>query len=115
MIKLPAYFTRFNRKADRSCNVTFETQEINSEQLKELDEHYQQFGWLLFSENDFDGNEVPEEDAPTDEVSPSKRLYNTLFVWHKQLSDKKKETRSFVEFRRAYMEKQIDDIKEKLT
>lgn len=80
MIKIPVYFTRFSRKSDKSCNLTFETQEITSQELANIDEHYQQFGWLLFAENASE-KDLPSEDAEEDGISSNERLRRRLFVY----------------------------------
>lgn len=83
MIKIPAYFTRFNRKADRSCNLTFETQEISSQELAEIDAHYQDFGWLVFAENASE-KDLPSEDAKEEGISSGERLRRRMFVYWKE-------------------------------
>lgn len=111
MIKLPAYLVGFNRKGDRSCSVRFETQEIPTEQLIELDTHYEKFGFLLFKENDFNESDIPTEQADDPEKSPSKRLKNVLFVWSQQKGIAKE---NFDSFYRTEIEKIITHIKTKL-
>jgi len=86
MIRLPAYFTGYRRRKDRSASLSFVTQEISSEELKQIDELVmtESFGWLLFKENEMP--DIPEEDAENDDdsKSPSKRLYNRMFVYWKE-------------------------------
>ncbi len=111
MIKLPAYLVGFNRKGDRSVSCRFETQEISTNDLIELDNHYEKFGWLMFQENDFNEKDIPTEQAEDKSKSPSKRLKNVLFVYSQQKGIQKND---FDRFYRVEIEKIIDHIKTKL-
>jgi hypothetical protein len=103
MIKLPAYLTGFRSRSDKSIGLTFETQELPGDTLAELQSLNQSYGWLLFKANETDDLEAPDEDAPTDEneVSPSKRLYNRMFVYFKE----KKLPGDFTDWRRKELER----------
>lgn len=110
MIKLPAYIVGYNRKADRSCSIRLETQELTGEQLLELDKHYQAFGWFLFDENNISLKDIPEEEAEDKDKSPSKRLKAVIFILWKQSGSEG----DFNAYYREKMEKLINFIKEKL-
>lgn len=110
MIKLQCYLTGYNRKADRSCNIRFETQELTSEQLLELDKHYQAFGHLLFKENEINLSEMPTEDALEGQKTASKRLRAVMFI----LWSQRGKNGDFEAFYRVQIEKIIDQIKTKL-
>ncbi len=111
MIKLQAYLTNFNRKPDRSCKVSFETQELTPDDLLELDKHYQNFGWLVFQENQINLKDIPTEQAEDKNKTPAKRLRAVINVLSRQegIAPEK-----FEEYYRAKMEKLIDYIKAKL-
>lgn len=86
MIQLPAYFSNYRRRKDRTASLTFSTQEISSEDLKLIDELVmtESFGFLLFKESEIQVGDIPEEDPKSDDISPSKRLRNRLYVYHKE-------------------------------
>ena len=110
MIKIQAYLTGFSRKADRSCSIRFETQEISSEELLELDKHYGDFGWLVFNQNQIETMDIPTEQAEDKNKTPSKRLRNSLFVLWKQRG----ETGDVESYYRTQVEKFINVVKSKL-
>lgn len=110
MIKLPVYIVGYSRKQDMSCSVRLETQELTGEQLLELDEHYQKFGWFIFSENEVNLKDIPTEEAEDKNKTPSKRLRAVIFILWKQEG----EQGDFESYYRAKVEKLIDFIKTKL-
>lgn len=110
MIKLAAYFTGFSSKADGSASLRFSTQELTGEDFAIFKNTQNQFGWLVFSENEVDLKEVPKEDADEGNKTPSKRLRNTLFVYWKQQG----ENGDFESFYREKMEKFINRVKAEL-
>jgi len=70
---------------DGGVSLRFHTNEVNRDDKVTLMEFHQSFGWLLFSANEFQESDVPKQNA-TSEIgrSPSKRLYNVLFLLWKQ-------------------------------
>ena len=108
-IQLPAYLTGFASKVDGSASVRFGTQELTEEDFIELKRHHGQYGWLLFQENPYQGNEIPTELA-LDGKTPSKRMRDVLFVlWKQEGAEGDWET-----WYRQRMEKLIDSVKKKL-
>lgn len=99
MIKLPAYFTGFASKTDDSAGLRFATQELSPEDFAELKRHLNSFGWLMFSENE--NEEVPEENAPEEGLSPSEILFKRMFVYFKE----KVNDGDFPAWRRKQLEK----------
>ncbi len=116
MLKLPATFDGFASRSDGSFGMRFSTQEIGGEGMKMLADHVRRFGWLLFAEESegVDATDIPEEKVERDDISPSKRLYNVLFILHKQLTEKKKTSEVFSVWRERQMEKIIQALKNKL-
>ena len=102
VIKLPAYLTGFKSRSDKSIGLSFTTQELSGETLAELQNLNQSYGWLLYKENEGDDLEVPDDNAPSDpdEKSPSKVLYNRMYVYFKE----KKLTGDFSTWRRGQLE-----------
>ena len=76
--------------------------------------HVRQFGWLLFNEQEIQDDEIPEEHIEKEVVSPSKRMYNVLFVLHKKLVEQGKTTEPFNVWRERQMERMIDALKSKI-
>lgn len=106
--------TRYNRLKDRSVNVSFNLNEMDSESLMEIDSLVDSFGCIYFKENGFISNEeqkaIDEADLSNDGKSQSERLRNVLFILYKQ----KNETSSFDEFYKRTTEKIIQHFKQKL-
>lgn len=82
MILLPAYFTGYNRRKDRSVSLRFETQELSTTQLGNIDQLVMEeaFGNLLFKENAIQDEDIPTEQAEDEEKTPSQRLRSILFI-----------------------------------
>mgnify|MGYP000461547842 CR=1 FL=1 len=102
------------RKVDNSVILPMTTTlEVNGEDYLEMDKLRMTTGWMMFSPNEADviDAEMPRENAPDKESkSSSKRLYNVLFVYWKQLG----EPGDFDVWRKVQMEKFINQIKDKL-
>lgn len=86
MIKLPGYFVGFASKTDGSATLRFSTQELVGEDFSDLKKNQGAFGWIVFKPQD--AGELTEADMPSEQVeeegiSPSKRLYNRMFVYWK--------------------------------
>lgn len=117
MMRIPATFDRFSSRSDGSFGLGFSTQEMGGKDLEMLSQHVRQFGWLLFAdqqEPELSAEDIPEEKVERDDLSPSKRMYNVLFVLHKQLVEAGKTTDPFNIWRERQMEKMIDALKSKL-
>lgn len=73
-----------NRIKDGSVNISFNTmEEIGSEEFTLMDQYFRQNGWLAFKMNEFDGSEVPKENATVEgSLSPSQYLRRCLFAKH---------------------------------
>ena len=110
MIKLPAYFSGFSSRADKSIGLKFTTQELPAETLAELQTLNQTFGNLVYSENQILPHDVPTGSVEGWGKSPSERLFDVLYVYFKQ----QKKAGTFEDFYKAQMEKWIEAIKSKL-
>ncbi len=113
-MQIPVTWDAANRKKDKSVSLRFTTNfEISHEDFSEMDKHVGSIGWLLFKENAFNKDEIPDNDAPAEFTKkPSIRLRNVLYrVWEQQ-------TDMTEDFDRSYypriMEGLIDKYKEKL-
>lgn len=102
---------------DNTLKLTFETQEPTPEQLMNVAQLNQKFGFLAFKKDDYKQDEKDflkglESNYEDDKKkSPSKRLRDVLFVWWKQDD---KGYSDFENFYTHFMEKYIDNIKSKL-
>lgn len=113
-MKLPASFDSFRSRSDGSYGLSFSTQEASPAELADLGSHRGLFGWLVFSEAEIQEEDIPNEQVERDDLSPTQRLYNVLFVLHKQLTDQGKTDEPFRIWREKYMERLINKLKEKL-
>lgn len=96
---------------DGGVSLRFHTNEVDKSQKVELMEYYQTFGWLLFSANEFQESDVPQINAKSDHgKSPSKRLYDVIYVYWKQLGGKG----DFEQFYKQKMESIISSFKAQL-
>ena len=79
---LPVYFTGYNRRKDRSVSLRFETQELSTEQLGEIDKLVmdETFGNLLFKENAFQPADLDIKDAEETGKTVSQRIRAILFI-----------------------------------
>lgn len=109
MIKLPAYLTGFSSRSDGSAGIRFTTQELSEGDFAGLKKSLNAFGWLIFSENNVQDEEIPDEEAEEDK-KPSRRLRASLYVLWEQ-NGKKGEFESYY---REQMEKIITHVKSKL-
>ena len=101
-IKLPCILDGYKRKKDRSYSLNFITDlELGKEDRDQIDEAWQQEGWLIFAPNGTEV-EIPKEKADVDGgKSPTRRLYDRMFVYHKEKGIKTK----FGLWREAQLEK----------
>jgi hypothetical protein len=70
MIRLPAYLTGFSSRQDNSASVRFASQELPPQTFADLQQLNGKFGWLLFSENELQVDDIPTDEAD-EEKSPS--------------------------------------------
>lgn len=97
---------------DGGVSLRFHTNEITKAQKVELMDFYQSFGWLMFAANEFQESDVPKINAKNDiGKTPSKRLYDVIFVYWKQLGGKG----DFEQFYKQKMEQFINHIKDNLS
>ena len=106
-----------SRKKDRSIGLRFTTlQEQSNEELRVLDELFQRSCVIAIKEDDkLTSDEISdldnlEVDLYDKAKSPSKRLRNTLFVYHQQLNNGS----DWKDFYNSQMERLIDHFKDKL-
>ena len=110
-VQLPATFSKITSRADRSYKIEFETRELG-EDAATLMKLLQSEGWLLFSPNELQEADVPDEkaDSMTGQRTKSQRLRGVIFkIW-----DSRGSNGSFETFYQNYMETIISQLKEKI-
>jgi len=103
----PAILTRIAYTKDGGLSIGFSTNELSDEDKVIAARYHGKFGFLLFKENQFKEEEIPDTDATDETKSPSQRLRAALFVMWKQRGSKG----DFEVFYRQQMEAAIDRVK----
>jgi hypothetical protein len=110
-ILIPAGLDSVRDMKDRSCKMTFITRELENNEFALLRDIRGAEGWLLFSLNEVQEKDIPEEAVEEVEgKTPSQRLRSVLFVLWKQ----SKSELDFNIWYRSKMESIIQAIKNKL-
>lgn len=100
-------------RADNTIKIVLGTQELSPEQATMLFSLKGRQGWMMFSENELNQEDIPQEPAPefkTDKT-PSQRLRAVLYKFWELNTNKVKQ---FDDFYKEWMEKKISEIKEHL-
>lgn len=115
-LALPAYLNSFRPRKDKSVGLSFETQEINDEDIKKrLWELQGAFGSLLFVPLGAEITEappIPVEDKKSQPRTPSQILRGKIFRLWEILYDA--ETLEFEQFYRMKMGMLTDQINEEI-
>lgn len=116
MIIIPAQLDSLRTLADKTLKVTFETQELNPQDLLGLMENLHQFGYLAFKNEPFkaDEKEMLQEiksDFEFGSKSSSQRLRAVLYVMYQNNNEG---FDSSVKHYEHHMSKIIDHFKSKL-
>lgn len=116
ILKLPAQINAPRFRKDNSCSLSFDTRELNAEELMYILGVRQAEGWLLFSTEgqNLTVEAIPDVKATLDLKSHSARLKDVLFVWYKQATQDQTFVGDFDSFYKAKMETIIDGVKTKL-
>lgn len=110
---LPAIINPPRIRKDGSASVSFDTRELNSEELFSIMQLRNAEGWLCFAPNE---NElvIPDDKAEVEGKTPSERLRAVLYIWYKQETESGKYVGLFENFKNEKMEKIIETVKAKL-
>lgn len=116
ILKLPAQINAPRFRKDNSCSISFDTRELNAEELMYILGVRQSEGWLVYSSNktEIDDSDIPTTKATLDLKSHSERLRDVIFVWYKQVTQDQEFVGDFETFYKAKMETIIDGVKSKL-
>lgn len=80
---VPAQLTGMTRKRDNTVSYKFSSNvEISNEDFSLSDKYLFQNGYMAFQMNEFEGHEIPKEEAQTGEKTHSQRLRAALYVKH---------------------------------
>lgn len=110
--QLPAIFHKITSRADKSYKIEFETRELSGQDAAILFGLLQTEGWLLFSPNTLQEEDIPDEkaDSMTNQKTQAQRLRGVIFkIWETNGSNG-----SFETYYQSYMEKIISQLKEKI-
>ena len=111
-IQLSAQFMGAIPKVDKSMSLRFITQELSDEEKVLIMNYLGEQGWLLFQENSFTREDIPVDNAPTDEKkTPAQTLRSVIFLMFQQKGLPKE---GFENYYRKIMEGIIDQVKAKL-
>jgi hypothetical protein len=90
---LKTQLKKSTRNNDGSVNLLFQTmEEIDSDEFLLMDKYWKQAGWLAFKTNEFDGTEMPKENATAEGgQSPSQALRMSLYAKHMTLGGTKED------------------------
>jgi hypothetical protein len=109
--QVPAIFTGFSSRSDGGASLRFATNELGDVDFAELKRLHNTFGYLLFKANQFSDSDIPEDDAPDEDKTPSMRLRAVLFILWEQRGRKG----DFNTFYRNQLEAAINRVKNLLT
>lgn len=107
---VPSQLMGITFKSDKSVSLRFSTGELTSEEKVSISDYQLTQGWLLFSENPIQEEEIPKELAETGQKTSSQRLRAVIFLLWKQRGSEG----DFSHFYASQMEHLIDLYKEKL-
>lgn len=106
IIQVPATLDSANRKKDRSVSFKFTTlREISTEDFMVMDSFFQNSGWLLFRENQFKEEDIPQEDVEDDIAkSQSTQVRDALWVLYRAKGHSSKDKDAWNIFYREKMQ-----------
>jgi hypothetical protein len=110
--QVPAMLKGVSTLADGGVSLRFATQELGKDEMAMLMQKSGTFGWLLYSEQAIEEEELKLEAIRKDlkGKTPSERLKNSLYkVWTQTDTDK-----SFDQFYASFMEGVINKVKERI-
>ncbi len=112
MVQFSAIIDGVNAKKDSTLTIRLGTQELNPHDTAEIFKFANKQIWVGLGETVITGLDIPKNvDKLDGQKSTSERLYAVLFVYWNTKTDK---VQDFETFRKNYMEKIINNIKEKL-
>lgn len=117
LLQIPSQITKVETLLDRTLKLTIHTQELTASDKAILFELQNKIGWFVFAEAVLEPEDLV--DLPKikpefrSEKTPSERLRSVIYVYWEQKGGKKA-LGDFDSFYKNYIEKIIENIKEKL-
>lgn len=87
LFQTPAAIMSVRTLVDGGNKLDIVTRELKPEEMTELFRLKGKEGWLLFKENEVETEDIkdlPDVKVDKDEISPTKRLRNRMFVYYKK-------------------------------
>jgi hypothetical protein len=109
----PAILQRYGSRSDNTFSLSFNTNELTSEQIILMNKLKNQYGFLMFKDSEIENAEKGEFDSLEADLNdpaktPSKRLRSVLYLVSKDRDI------DFKEFYKSEMERIIEHYKGKL-
>jgi len=98
-------------KNDGSVTLKFATPELTKEEINILLDNKMKVGWVLFSPNEIQVEDIPDKEAEMETKSPTKMLYNRMLRYYMTAIDKKGEgfnewrTKQMLQIGQKYLDK----------
>ena len=113
-ILLPSTFDNLAFRKDGSVKVSFETPELSAEEIHFLLGQRNTVGWLLYSPNQVQAEDIPLEDSDIKQKTPSQRIRSVLFILYQQSTEKGTFVGEFQTYYNESMERIIQQLKDKI-
>lgn len=113
-ILLPTNFDNLTFRKDGSVKLSFETPELTPEDLHFLLGQRNTAGWLLYSPNQVQPEDIPTEDSDIKQKTPSQRIRSVLFILYQQATEKGTFVGEFQGYYNENMERIIQQLKDKI-
>lgn len=115
-IILPVQLNPISRRKDRSVKLSFETRELQPNEILSLMTFEGSEMWLLLSsvEAEIAPSDVPDHKPELGTKSRSERLKNALYVWYKQCEKDQTFIGDFETFLNIKLDAIIEGVKSKL-
>jgi len=118
LLQVPSQITKVETLLDKTLKLSVHTQELTASDKAVLFDLQNKIGWFVFAEAEIAPEDLVELPKLTTEFksqkTPSERLRAILYVWWDHLGREKGTHKSSDEFYRNYIEKIIDNIKQKI-
>ena len=112
-ITLPTTINPPRIRKDGSVSISFDTRELNSEEIFTIMSLRNSEGWLCYAPNE-DEIEVPEERAEVEGKSQAQRIRAVLYILYKQDTERGKFTGSFESYYHEKTDKYVEHLKSKI-
>lgn len=112
-INLPVTLNPISRRKDKSVKLSFETRELQSDEILTLMSLEGSEMWACLATNE-DEIEVPEERAEVEGKTQAQRIRAVLYILYKQDTERGKFVGTFESYYQEKTEKYIEHLKQKI-